>query len=110
MSMPMAGDDWRNQATADLFDAIITLETRDEAAAFFRDLATRRELEELSHRWSVVRKLAAGLPYRQIHEETGVSTATITRINQWLQHGAGGYRMMLERVEQGTDEQGNEPR
>ena len=103
MSMPMSGDDWRNDATAALFDAILLLETRDEAAAFFRDLCTRRELEELSHRWDVVRKLAAGLPYRQIHDETTVSTATITRINQWLQHGAGGYRAMLERIGEGTN-------
>ena len=98
MSLPMSGEDWRNQATADLFDAIVTLDARDDAAAFFRDLCTRRELEEMSRRWAVVRKLAAGLPYRQIHDETGVSTATITRINQWLQHGAGGYRDMLERI------------
>jgi TrpR-related protein YerC/YecD len=98
MSIPMTGDDWRNEATAELFDAILRLESRDEAAAFFRDLCTRRELEEMSHRWAVVRKLAAGLPYRQIHDETGVSTATITRINQWLQHGAGGYRRMLDKL------------
>ncbi len=98
MSLPMSGEDWRNEATADLFDAIVTLDTRDNAAAFFRDLCTRRELEEMSHRWAVVRKLAAGHPYRQIHDETGVSTATITRINQWLQHGAGGYRDMLARI------------
>ncbi len=104
MSIPMAGDEWRNEVTADLFDAIVTLESRDEAAAFFRDLCTRRELEELSHRWVVARKLAEGLPYRQIHDETGVSTATITRINEWLQHGAGGYRSMLDRIEQaGSD-------
>ncbi len=97
MGMPMAGDDWRTEATADLFDVILSLQTRDEAAAFFRDLCTRRELDEMSARWAVVRKLALGLPYREISEQTGVSTATITRINQWLQHGTGGYRTMLER-------------
>ncbi len=97
MGMPMAGDDWRTEATADLFDVILSLRTRDEAAAFFRDLCTRRELDEMSARWAVARKLALGLPYREIASETGVSTATITRINQWLQHGTGGYRMMLER-------------
>ncbi|MGA7271934.1 MAG: Trp family transcriptional regulator [Acidimicrobiia bacterium] len=39
------------------------------------------------------------MPYREIAELTGASTATITRINQWLRHGAGGYRMVLERME-----------
>ena len=101
MSLPLSSEDWRNDETAALFDAIITLDQRDEAAAFFRDLCTRRELEEMSSRWAVVRLLDAHIPYREIAERTGVSTATITRINQWLQHGTGGYRSMLDRQEPG---------
>jgi TrpR-related protein YerC/YecD len=95
----MASDDWRNDDTAALFEAVVSLETRDEAASFFRDLCTRRELEEISQRWSVVRKLAQGHPYREIAAETGVSTATIVRINQWLKHGTGGYQEMLEKLD-----------
>jgi TrpR-related protein YerC/YecD len=98
MTIPISNDDWRNADTAALFDAILRLETRDEAAAFFRDLCTRRELEEMRSRWAVVRLLDEGHPYREIHDLTGVSTATITRINQWLQHGTGGYRLLLDRV------------
>jgi TrpR-related protein YerC/YecD len=97
--MVMASEDWRNDHTAALFEAVIALETRDEAAAFFRDLCTRRELEEISQRWSVVRKLAEGHPYREIATETGVSTATIVRINQWLKHGTGGYQQMLLKLD-----------
>lgn len=92
-------DDWRNADTAALFEAVLTLESVDEAAAFFRDLCTRRELTDLSHRWAVVRLLDEGLPYREIADRTGASTTTVTRINQWLQHGLGGYRMVLERTE-----------
>ena len=63
-------------------------------------LCTRRELEEMRSRWAVVRLLDAGAhSYREIHDLTGVSTATITRINQWLQHGTGGYRLLLDRIE-----------
>ena len=91
-------DEWRTNDTAALFDAVLALRTPDEAAAFFRDLCTLRELTDLSHRWAVVRLLDQGHPYRQIAEETGASTATITRINQWLQHGAGGYRLVLDRL------------
>ena len=101
VGMPISGTDWRNDSTAALFDALITLESRDEAPAFFRDLCTRRELEEMSARWGVVRKLVEGIPYRTIAEETGVSTATITRINQWLRHGTGGYQSMLDRLAEG---------
>jgi TrpR-related protein YerC/YecD len=92
-------DDWRNADTAALFEAVLSLETVEEAAAFFRDLCTLRELNDLSHRWAVARLLEQGLPYREISDRTGASTATVTRINQWLQHGAGGYRLALDRIE-----------
>lgn len=101
--MVTENEDWRNDATAALFDAVISLESREEAAHFFRDLCTRRELEEMSQRWAVVRKLWAGLPYREIATDTGVSTATIVRINQWLRHGTGGYRQMLDRLNIGQE-------
>ena len=90
-------DDWQNPDTAALFEVVLTLETQEEAAAFFRDLCTRRELNDLSQRWAVVRLLDQGIPYREIAEQTGASTATVTRINEWLRHGAGGYRMALDR-------------
>ena len=90
-------DDWRNEATASLMDVIVSLSSCDEAARFFRDLCTRHELEEMTSRWAVVRKLAEGHSYREIHDLTGVSTATITRIAQWLRHGTGGYGEALTR-------------
>ncbi len=98
MTVP-ASDDWKNDETDALFGAILALEDRAEAEAFFRDLCTRRELTDLSHRWAVVRLLAQGLSYREIAARAGASTATVTRINEWLQHGRGGYRLMLERLD-----------
>ena len=95
---PQQSEDWRSEQTAALMDTIINLADRDEAADFFRDLCTRRELEEMTARWLVVRRLAEGTSYRTIHDETGVSTATITRIAQWFNHGTGGYRNALERL------------
>ena len=75
----------------------MSLESRDEVQRFFRDLCTRHELEELTARWTVVQLLDEGFSYRRIAEATGVSTTTITRINEWLNHGTGGYRTALER-------------
>ncbi|MFQ5948092.1 MAG: YerC/YecD family TrpR-related protein [Acidimicrobiia bacterium] len=98
MESPLTDDDWRTEDTEALFQAILALETPTEAERFFRDLCTRSEIEAFSHRWAVVRRLNQGQSYREIHEETGVSAATITRINEWLQHGTGGYRMMLDRL------------
>jgi TrpR-related protein YerC/YecD len=97
-SPDITSEEWRSEATASLMDVIVALESRDDAARFFRDLCTRNELEEMTARWAVVRRLDEGHSYREIHDLTGVSTATITRIAQWLRHGTGGYREALERV------------
>jgi TrpR-related protein YerC/YecD len=91
-------DDWKTDDVASLFDAILRLETREEAERFFRDLATLSELHDLAQRWAVVRMLDAGLHYAEISRTTGASTATITRIASWLHHGEGGYRAMLDRM------------
>jgi len=88
-------NDWKSADTAALFDAMLTLEDRDDVERFLRDLCTRNEIEELSARWAVVRLLDEGLSYRAIAAQTGVSTATITRISEWLRHGTGGYRTVL---------------
>ena len=84
-------------------DTIIKLNERDEAARFFRDLCTRRELEEMAARWAVVRSLGEGNSYREVHNLTGVSTATVTRIAQWVRHGTGGYVEALERSDLPTE-------
>ena len=93
----MAGD-WRTSDIQDLFDAILRLESREEAERFFRDLCTLSELHDLSQRWAVVRMLDAGLHYAEISRTTGASTATVTRIASWLHHGEGGYRAMLDQI------------
>ena len=91
------GDEWRTSATRDLLDAIVALPDRAAAERFFRDLCTLRELHDLAQRWEVVRLLDEGRHYGEISRLTGASTATITRIAQWLHHGTGGYREALER-------------
>src|SRR3954470_18762505 len=86
-----------------LFEAILALEDTDEARRFFRDLCTLGELRDMAQRWAVVRQLDAGRHYAEISRDTGASTATITRIASWLNHGEGGYRLMLDRLgEKGT--------
>lgn len=90
-------DDWRSPATDELFAAILALPDRSAAERFFRDLCTLRELRDLAQRWQVVQLLDVGLHYADISRLTGASTATITRIASWLNHGAGGYREALAR-------------
>lgn len=96
--MQVSPDDWRSPDVEALFDALLSLETREDAASFLRDLCTLGELRDLAQRWAVVRLLDAGLHYSEISRRTGASTATITRIASWLNHGAGGYRLALDRA------------
>ena len=82
----------------DLANAIVSLRTRDEAQRFLRDLCTLPELEALAHRWQTALLLEQGLPYVEIAERVPTSTATVTRVAQWLHHGTGGYRIALDRA------------
>src|SRR5215210_9134118 len=95
----MAVDEtWRTDDMDALFEAILALEDVNEARRFFRDLCTLGELRDMAQRWAVVRQLHAGRHYAEISRDTGASTATITRIASWLNHGEGGYRAALERL------------
>ena len=94
----MAAESWRTSDTDALFEAILRLESPAEAERFFRDLCTLGELRDMAQRWAVVRQLDAGRHYAEISRSTGASTATITRIASWLNHGEGGYRLMLDRL------------
>jgi TrpR-related protein YerC/YecD len=82
----------------DLAAAVLTMRTPDEVARFLRDLCTLPELEALAHRWRTVQLLDEGVPYVEIAERVPTSTATVTRVAQWLRHGTGGYRTALDRT------------
>ena len=88
---------WHTSETNDLFQAILSLRSLDEAQRFFRDLCTMQELEALTHRWQAAQLLDQGLPYLEISARTGASTTTVTRVAQWLKRGEGGYRLVLDR-------------
>ena len=95
-------DDWRTPDTDALVEAILRLDTRDDAERFLRDLCTLSELHDMAQRWAVVRMLESGLHYAEISRTTGASTATITRIASWLNHGEGGYRAMLDKLDEAS--------
>ena len=84
---------------AELFEAILSLKTRPEVEAFFRDVCTLGELELMAQRWQVAQLLSLeALPYTEIARRTGASTTTVTRVAHWLRHGEGGYEVALSRT------------
>ena len=96
---PNRHDSERRQRAAEnaLFAAVISLKSTEECRNFFRDLCTPAELQALVDRWQVVEYLEKGLPYRKIHDLTGVSVTTIGRVARFLTDGFGGYRTAIER-------------
>lgn len=89
---------WRNEKAESLFNAFLKLQTIDEVANFCRDLMTEGEIEEFASRWEVAQELSKGKSQRKVAESTGVSIATITRVNQWLNRGMNGYKTVLDRM------------
>ena len=86
-----------------LFEAILTLQNKEECFSFFRDLCTAPELKTMSQRFHVAKMLSEHRVYSDIVEETGASTATISRVNRSLSEdydSCGGYALVFSRLEE----------
>ncbi|MBR6769438.1 MAG: TrpR-like protein, YerC/YecD [Clostridia bacterium] len=81
----------------ELFNAILSLQTAEECEAFFEDLCTIKEIQDLSQRFQVAKMLSEKKNYQDISKATGASTATISRVNKCLMYGKGGYRLTLNK-------------
>jgi len=81
-----------------LFKALVALRNTNEVRSFFKDLCTPAELQALVDRWQVVEYLQKDLPYRKIHDLTGVSVTTIGRVARCLTDGSGGYQTAIDRI------------
>jgi TrpR-related protein YerC/YecD len=81
----------------ELVEAITGLRDPTVVAAFLRDLCTSTELDAMGQRLQVARLVDQGMSYQEISRRTGASTATVTRVAQWLHHGEGGYSAVLKK-------------
>jgi len=94
----MSFDKLKNKYVDQLFEAVLKLESLEEAYRFFDDLMTVNEIQSLAQRYEVARMLTKGHTYNQIESETGASTATISRVKRSLNYGNDGYKIALDRV------------
>ncbi|MEE0835249.1 MAG: YerC/YecD family TrpR-related protein [Clostridia bacterium] len=94
----MSAKDFRDENTDFLFDAIISLKNIEECYSFFEDLCTIAEIKEMSKRLLVAKMLNENCVYSKISETTGLSTATISRVNRCLKYGSDGYQTVLKRL------------
>ncbi|WP_010651641.1 YerC/YecD family TrpR-related protein [Oceanobacillus massiliensis] len=91
-------DKLRGEQLDQLFDAILSLENREECYRFFDDIATMSEIHSISQRLQVAKMLTQGNTYSAIEKETKASTATISRVRRCINYGSDGYSMVLERL------------
>jgi len=86
-----------------LYAALLSLETKEQCAAFLEDICTIQELEAISQRLEVARLLHEGKNYVDINKITGASTATICRVSKCLTYGDGGYASVIRKMEEAGD-------
>lgn len=92
-----------NEQINELAKAMLLLDTPEEAYRFFEDIFTIKELQAVAQRLAVARLLKQKVTYQDIAEQTGASTATISRVNRSLIYGAGGYQLVLGRLPEADD-------
>ncbi|MFC7393487.1 YerC/YecD family TrpR-related protein [Scopulibacillus cellulosilyticus] len=98
-------DKLRGQTLDQLFNAILSLKDLEECYQFFDDLCTMGEIQSLAQRLEVARMLMEGFTYHRIEEDTGASTATISRVKRCINYGNDGYQMTLERIHKDKKEE-----
>lgn len=86
-----------------LFEAILSLENLDECYSFFEDALTSKEIQDIAQRLKAAKMLSAGKSYLDVGIQTGMSTATISRVSKALERGAGGYKMIISRLKNKAD-------
>lgn len=89
--------------TDKLMQAILTLKTPEELMAFFEDICTIKELQDMAQRLEVAQLLYDKKVFREIAESTGASSATISRVNKCIMYGTGGYKTAIERMNKTED-------
>lgn len=96
MNQPTDPSDWRSPSVEQLADVLVSIDNRESMLAFLRDVCSHNELSTLAQRLEVARLVDQGVPYAEVARRLGASTATVTRVAQWLRHGEGGYRAVLD--------------
>lgn len=90
--------DLHSKAMDHLFDAILCLKNKEECYQFFEDVCTINEIQAMAQRLEVAGLLRKGETYQTISKETGASTATISRVNRFINYGSDGYQLVWDRL------------
>ena len=98
---------YHNESIERLFDVITDIDNAEECRAFFEDLCTIKEIQDMAQRLETALLLDKGLSYQKISDMVGVSTATISRVNRALTYGSDGYRTAIDKMKEAETENDN---
>lgn len=87
---------FRSESVDRLFDTILNLKDKEECYAYFADLCTIKEIQDMAQRLDAAILLSEGYSYQKIIEKVAISTATIGRVSKCLNYGSGGYQKAIE--------------
>ena len=93
-----------NAQTEALYRAFASLQSAEECRTFLEDLCTIKEIVAMAQRLEIARLLDKGDSYVETVDQTGASSATVSRVNRCLNYGNGGYRFVLDRLAQAEAE------
>ena len=93
-----------SQSMDRLFETILNLKNKEECYAYFEDLCTIKELQDMAQRLDTAVLLSKGYSYKKIMEQVEVSTATIGRVSKCLNYGTGGYRCAIDKLDAGEEQ------
>jgi len=91
---------FRSESVDRLFQTFLNLKTIEECYAYFEDICTIKEIQDMAQRLDAAILLAEGYSYQKITEKAAISTATIGRVSKCLNYGSGGYRTAIDRLKE----------
>ena len=94
---------YRSESIDRLFKGILTLKNVEDCYTFFDDICTINELQDMAQRLDAAFLLSEGKSYQTISQEVGVSTATIGRVSRCLNYGKGGYKTVIDKLKEETE-------
>lgn len=90
---------YRSESIDRLFETFVNLKSKEECYAYFEDLCTIKEIQDMAQRLEVAILLTQGLSYQKITEQVEISTATIGRVSRCLNYGSGGYAAAIRQLD-----------
>ena len=91
--------DIKSESIDRLFETFLKLESVEECYAFFEDLCTIKEIQDMAQRLDAAILLDNGENYQSVSKKIGISSATISRVSKCLNY-SNGYKLAIAKIKE----------